>query len=476
MAMISLSKEWQIGDVLGEGGFGSVYAATDGQIEAAAKFIPKEPGAERELLIAGVGDARNVVPVLDSGETEDSYVIVMPRAECSLADTLKTSDLNREELVIAVLGDVLECLVDLEGEVVHRDIKPENILCLDGKWCLADFGISRYAEASTSPDTKKFALSSRYASPEQWRLERARAASDIYSLGVVAYEIAAGRLPFPGPSREDYREQHLHDNPQLDVLAPPQLASLVGECLKKPSGARPGAAGLLDRLDQLSPQPSSFGLGALRSANVLVVAQQARAESEAAERATSVELRQQLLETATQTLDEIVAEIVDTIMSQASAATLYREGNKTLVCLGEAKMAFSGPRTVIFENLKDKLAFDIVAVADIRLQYPRRDQNDYGGRSHSLWYCDARPGGEGEYSWFETAFMTMFSEDPRRRLGAVSFGKPFALDPGEEAALALSRVKSNFTVAWPFTPVSPGFLDDIIIRWAGWLADASHGA
>lgn len=141
--MLRQWKEWQIGELLGEGGFGSVFAATDGQAEAAVKFVPKEPGADREMLMAEVEGARNVVPVLDDGETDDSFVLVMPLAECSLADVLPPSAESRDELIRAVLRDVLECLVDLEGEVVHRDIKPANILRLNGRWCLTDFGISR---------------------------------------------------------------------------------------------------------------------------------------------------------------------------------------------------------------------------------------------------------------------------------------------------------------------------------------------
>ena len=56
------------------------------------------------------------------------------------------------------MEDIDNALIDLDGKVVHRDLKPANVLLLDGHWCLADFGISRYAEASTASDTQKFAL------------------------------------------------------------------------------------------------------------------------------------------------------------------------------------------------------------------------------------------------------------------------------------------------------------------------------
>jgi serine/threonine protein kinase len=138
----------------------------------------------------------------------------MPRADKSLREHLDKSGgvLNLSD-AIEVLQDICDALVDLDGEVVHRDLKPENILRLNGQWCLADFGISRYAEATTAPDTQKFAFSPPYAAPERWRSERATAATDVYAVGVMAYEMLAGNRPFPGPTTELFRDQHLHHDP-----------------------------------------------------------------------------------------------------------------------------------------------------------------------------------------------------------------------------------------------------------------------
>jgi serine/threonine-protein kinase len=95
-------------------------------------------------------------------------------------------------------------------------------LLLNGRWCLADFGISRYAEATTAPDTRKYAMTAPYAAPEQWQFERATAATDIYALGVIGYEMLAGARPIAGPSPEQYREQHLQQTPpQLQNVSSP---------------------------------------------------------------------------------------------------------------------------------------------------------------------------------------------------------------------------------------------------------------
>lgn len=188
--------------------------------------MPKVPGAQRELLLADVSNARNVVPIIDSGESGDNWAIVMPRAERSLRDYLAgtSGPLGLKEAV-AVLADVAAALSDLDGRVVHRDLKPENVLLLAGHWRLADFGISRYAEATTAPDTRKYSLTPEYAAPERWRAERATTSTDVYSLGILAHELLAGQRPFQGPQPEDFREQHLHvDAPHLEGV-PTALAT-----------------------------------------------------------------------------------------------------------------------------------------------------------------------------------------------------------------------------------------------------------
>ena len=116
----------------------------------------------------------------------------MPKAEKSLRDHLEGEGgrLSVED-ARKVLTDVAAGLVAIEGRVVHRDIKPENILLLDESWCLTDFGIARYADAATAPDTRKYSMTARYAAPEQWRGERAVGATDVYATGVVAYELLA---------------------------------------------------------------------------------------------------------------------------------------------------------------------------------------------------------------------------------------------------------------------------------------------
>ena len=188
---ISLKQTWELGELLYSGGFGEVFMAkaSDGKSPAVIKLIPKEPGASRELLFVSLTGLPNIIPILDSGEWKNYYVLVMPVAEKSLRQHLESSarKLTLDEAV-TILKDIAEALASLSAEVVHRDLKPENVLLYKGHWCLADFGIARYAEASTAPDTRKFAMTSPYAAPEQWRAERAKNATDVYAFGIMAFE------------------------------------------------------------------------------------------------------------------------------------------------------------------------------------------------------------------------------------------------------------------------------------------------
>ena len=468
MTRVRLSeRSWSLGSEVGSGGFGRVVeAATEGMGQCVAKLVPKDPGAGRELLFVGLDGVCNVVPVIDSGEAGDHWVLVMPRAERSLRNRLDAGAMSTEEAVAAI-KDVTDALVDLAGGgVVHRDIKPENTLLLDGRWCLGDFGISRYAEATTATDTRKHALTSAYAAPERWRFERATAATDVYSLGVMAYEMLCGTRPFAG-SREALREAHLHQPPPaLDGVAP-GLSALVAECLAKPPGARPSANVVAERLrvSAIARTPDGGrGLARLRESNLAEVASQRKAESEASARRSAAEVRRELFRSAETLLQGVSRGLYDAIRSSASAAEATPPARGWTIKLGEASLNF-GPafETSASPWMWEPPAFDVVAHAQVSVTIPIRQ--NYGGRSHSLWYCDARE--EGRFQWFETAFMVTPVIPERGILD------PFALDPGEDAAQALWRGLGSHQVAWPFEPVNAGSLEEFVDRWASWFADAA---
>jgi serine/threonine protein kinase len=470
-ATIRLGKRWTLGERIGEGGFGEVYAATADGVSAAVKLVPKIPGAERELLFVDLDGARNVVPVLDHGETDDAWVIVMPRADKSLRKDLTGTGAGLGTgPAIAVLTDIAAALNDLAGRVVHRDLKPENVLLLDRHWCLADFGISRYTEATTAPDTRKFSMTPPYAAPEQWRWERASSATDVYAFGVIAYELLTGTRPFAGPDSDDYREQHLHEAPPQLLGVPATLAALVEECLYKPAGARPSATDLERRLAGVLVPPVVPGLAMLQQAHhqqVALRADQGRRQSVAA---TSSERRARLHAAALQNFAGISTALHEAITEAAPSSEYGRPGSRRdgqwELRLGSATLSLTAPAAMTNEpwGARGRPAFDVVTHSTLNSRTPA-NLYGYEGRSHSLWYCD--PFKEDRFGWYEVAFM----HSPL--LQRTSSMAPFALPPGQDAARTLLSGMDVMQLAWPFTRLSVGDLDGFVGRWAGWLAAAS---
>ncbi|MFF5435447.1 serine/threonine-protein kinase [Streptomyces griseofuscus] len=465
---VQLKQEWILGDPIGDpGGFGAVYEAQSADVtEAAAKLVPKRPGAEREMLFTELPDVRNVVPIIDSGEHDDHWVLVMPRANESLRAHLQNGPLALEETV-RVLTDIAETLTDLDGQVVHRDLKPENILLLNGRWCLADFGIARYAEAATAQVTYKFAGTLAYMAPERWKNQRATSASDIYALGVLAYELLEGIAPFAGPDEVAFADQHLRGTPPPLTAAPALLAALITECLYKAPQARPAPANVLERLRRIPASALTGGLAALVEADREVVARRAEDHRQASEQATEAERREDLFAAGATSLSLISEQLLTAITGVLSTAVVHREnaGGWT-IHLNGAELALTGPQeTPEAATTGSPQPFDVIAAATITVKTTAA-RRGYEGRSHSLWYADAHVA--GQYQWFETAFMAnAFS-------GSVASLDPFALDPGQGRA-AIARGIGTRQVAWPFTPLVIGELDEFIDRWARWLADAATG-
>ena len=480
MSVVTLMQStWTVGAQIDSGGFGAVYEGSgpDGQ-KVALKFVPKAPGAERELLFVDLGDARNVVPILDSGETDTHYVLVMPFATQSLKTyIMQSAPLSRAD-ALSILQDVALALADLlERDVVHRDLKPGNVLLLDGRWCLSDFGISRYAEKTTAPDTHKYALSAAYAAPERWRLERATPATDVYSFGVIAYELLDGELPFPGPSWDDFRDQHLSANVPDLKSGGAALAALIGECLYKAPQTRPRADALVARLVKLAEQTPSRGIARLQAADHAEVKRRSETTRRESEARSARERRDEIVRIALQAHTRIAEELFQVVIDNAPTAvrppsTTDAPGRAWDIALGPGRLAVPGVNTVAPGALAayGKAApFDVVAYSSVSALMQSPDRTAYRGRSHSLWYCDAKV--EGNYQWYETAFMSLGLAG-----GPPPEVHPFALDPDRnEAGEAVAPVMGMMQLAWPFEALVPGDLDDFIERWTEWLADAAEG-
>jgi serine/threonine-protein kinase len=305
-----------------------------------------------------------------------------------------------------------------------------------------------------------------YAAPEQWRHERATSATDVYAVGVIAHEILTGALPFPGPSQDDFRDQHLLEPPPAIPGAPSALAALVSDCLSKSVGARPTAQLLRARLDRAARPPASRGLASLQDANLAEAERRSQAAVESSRQLTADEQRSALLADAERSYASISEALFQAIMREASSAQAKRDpdvGNWQ-ISLGRARMEMTPMKSPAAWSPAG--LFDLVAVGTVAVSFSG-DPSGYQGRAHSLWFADAQT--EGAYQWFETGFtlMALMREIPAY--------EPFPLDGGDDAALALRLGAHTHRVAHAFTPLAVGDLDDFIDRWAEWFGAASQG-
>ena len=469
---IRLIQTWELGKQIGTGGFGKVYLAqSEAKLPAVVKLIPKTPGAERELLFEKLDNIPNIIPIIDSGEWNEYWVIVMKRATKSLRTHL--DEVGRPLKIseaLPILIDIATALAAIDGHVVHRDIKPENILLLDGRWHLADFGIARYAAATTAPDTRKYAMSPPYAAPEQWYGDQATNAADVYSFGIVAYELLHGSQPFKGPN---FRQQHLEHSPEPLHGISDWLKSLISECLFKSSPTRPVAQELLERM-KLNPQPVTPAALRLQQANTLAI--DARAEEARIQSAEKVAIERfgGLHIAAKQSLETILALLQQQIKKNAPSAQIVDESVWMKWALNDAILwvdhwEFNQPSTnqVIPFEVAAHTAINLVLSVKRKLVSGGYSLEPDVGRSHSLWFCNAQ--NPSVFRWYEVAFWS-------KRQFAHWGIQPFALPPDkEDAKFALSRALHTCQVARPFTAIDQGNTEIFVEQWIDRFAKAAQG-
>lgn len=397
---------------IGSGGFGQVHPATDPEGNArAVKIVPIAPGADRELLVVELLPSRHIVPTLHVESSDQELFLFMPLASGSLRDRLSNGAPIHASEAIDILQQIASGLVAMEGQVVHRDLKPENVLLLDGSWAICDFGIARYTEASTATETQKYSMTSPYAAPEQWRLERATSATDVYAFGVIAHEVVGGKRPFAGPGRDEYRQQHLSVIPPK-LQTTKKLVSLFHECLYKGAQSRPTPQNLLARLESAGQDASQAGASALADAHQVVVESKAAEQKAQEEARTEQQRRELLMEAALDLFGQISGELVESIQDAAPVAVIRSQGaGPASIELGLAKLSVAR----VEWSEQSASPFDVIAYSSITLTNTQRLS-----RSHSLYYCDFEE--ENAYRWYELAFCGGFS-------GADFENEPRALKP-----------------------------------------------
>jgi serine/threonine-protein kinase len=245
-----LGGRYEILSRIGGGGMAVVYKAKDILLHrnVAIKVLSESLSNDQEFVRRFDREAQaaaslshpNIVNVYDVGQDGYIHYIVMELVE---GQTLKQMILERGTLSTAEAGDIAAQICDglqhaHDNQIVHRDIKPHNILIgTNGRAKVTDFGIARAASSSTITQTGSVMGSVHYFSPEQARGGQIGSKADIYSLGVVLYEMLTGELPFDGDSAISIALKHLQepviDPRKLNEKIPESMVNIVMRALEK---------------------------------------------------------------------------------------------------------------------------------------------------------------------------------------------------------------------------------------------------
>lgn len=277
-------RRFEVSRIVGRGGMSTVWLAYDtvAERDVAVKVLKPELTDDvefrdrfrQEAESARTITSDNVVQTFDYGEhadVDDSGItycfIVMEYVQGeSLADILNRQDTLPEVMVLDLIAQAAVGLQAIhERELIHRDIKPGNLMVTaDGMVKVTDFGIAKAASAVPLTRTGMVVGTAQYVSPEQAQGLSIGPSSDVYSLGVVGYEVLVGERPFSGDSTVSVALKHINEAaPELPETISAPMRRLIAICLRKdpatryPDGAALAAATVPVRDGSMPPDPAA---------------------------------------------------------------------------------------------------------------------------------------------------------------------------------------------------------------------------
>ena len=273
---------YRIDQKLGEGGMGVVYLATDEELErrVALKTLISGAGQDEERLARFLREAKavsrlqhpSIVTMYHFGVEGDTRYLVMEYIEGkTLRKIIAGQPLPISQLIEYAIQIADGLALAHEKGVIHRDLKAENVMITPrGQVKILDFGLAKLKEAKPQAADEETAFRTEFGmvvgtvstmSPEQAMGREVDARSDIFSLGVIFYQMATGKLPFEGPTPQATLALILNQEPiavsDLNPEIPPELARLIQQCMQKSHVFRPSAADLVLRLKNIQASLSA---------------------------------------------------------------------------------------------------------------------------------------------------------------------------------------------------------------------------
>ena len=247
-----INDRYKIIRTIGEGGMANVYLAHDtilnrdvavkvlrGDLADDEKFIRR---FQREAIAASSLTHPNIVEIYDVGEDDGNYYIVMEYVD---GKTLKSLIKKRGALTLPEVVDIMLQLTSAiacahESFIIHRDIKPQNVLILDnGVAKITDFGIAMALNSNELTQTNSVMGSVHYLPPEQANGSGATMKSDIYSLGILMYELLTGKVPFKGENAVEIAIKQMKDDIPSITLDHPEIPQSIENIVLKACAKNP---------------------------------------------------------------------------------------------------------------------------------------------------------------------------------------------------------------------------------------------
>jgi len=473
------------------GGFGEVFRGVGaiGPVAVKRLKLTANEAAHREMDIgeslAG-RQLKHVVPVYDYGQDADSdgYYLVMPICDRSLQAEIASKGVLTVSEARSIALDVLAGLSEVR-DIVHRDLKPGNVLFYDGAWRLADFGIAKFVEDSTSLRTLRLSLTPPYGAPEQWREERATHATDVYALGCMLHTMLTGAPPFTG-STDQIREAHLHQAPAA-LNVDQRLSTFVGQMLRKPALARPSIERCIEVISTVEAARARPAHSGLLAAAGKVAQEIAAAEAAAQAAASALREREELVREASAELDVLFKNLWAEIKDASYEAKLSRHA----VSLGRGILSVSEIAGIKSNNIEPdpygrSSDWEVVAGATMSVTRAKIIRPQKTSQGIPIVHVMRATPDDLDYRWSATLFYGRSQKDPDYRWRETAFwsfsgsqrgqDEPYALQPDDrEFGIAFSNVMGVTNVAYGPLPIDDENQDGFYNRWLTLFTKAVNG-